>query len=95
MEAQLGHLIEASRLGHVTVRVLPFSAGAHAGTNGSFSVISTRDLSVVLVENLTAGWYLEADKDVRRYEWSFAQLMKSSLSAEDSLELIEKLRSKI
>ncbi|MEO3829645.1 helix-turn-helix transcriptional regulator [Actinomadura sp. B10D3] len=94
MEAQLGHLIEVSRLGHVTVRVLPFSAGAHAGINGSFSVISTRDLSVVLVENLTAGWYLEADKDVRRYDWSFAQLLKSSLSAEDSLILIEKLRSK-
>jgi hypothetical protein len=34
MRAQIQHLIEVSRLGHVTVQVMPFSAGGHAAAGG-------------------------------------------------------------
>ncbi|QKW35506.1 helix-turn-helix domain-containing protein [Actinomadura sp. NAK00032] len=95
MDGQLRHLAEVSEMDHLTVRILPFSAGVHAGLNGSFSILDTRDLSVVLVENLTAGWYLEAEEDVRRHDWAFQQVLENSLSASDSLTLIEKLRSEI
>jgi transcriptional regulator with XRE-family HTH domain len=34
MRAQLGHLIDITRLGHVNIQVLPFRAGAHAARGG-------------------------------------------------------------
>lgn len=34
MRAQLGHLIDATRLGHVNIQVLPFRTGGHAAFGG-------------------------------------------------------------
>jgi transcriptional regulator with XRE-family HTH domain len=39
MREQLHHLVELSRLPHVTVQVLPFEAGAHPGLSGQFAVL--------------------------------------------------------
>lgn len=55
MNAQLSRLIELSALPNVTLQILPFSAGAHPGHNGSFTALATNEFSVVLVENLTSG----------------------------------------
>ncbi|MFC4055005.1 helix-turn-helix domain-containing protein [Actinomadura syzygii] len=93
MDAQLRRLSDAAQLSNVEIRVLPYSAGAQPGHNGSYHILTTRDLSVVLIENLTTGWYLEEDEDVRRHALAFDHLVTASLSPSDSLDLIERLRS--
>jgi transcriptional regulator with XRE-family HTH domain len=39
MRAQLGHLIDISRLGHVNIQVLPFRAGGHAASGGPVELL--------------------------------------------------------
>jgi transcriptional regulator with XRE-family HTH domain len=39
MRAQLGHLIDITRLGHVNIQVLPFRAGGHAACGGPVELL--------------------------------------------------------
>jgi transcriptional regulator with XRE-family HTH domain len=39
MRAQLGHLIDITRLGHVNIQLLPFRAGGHAACGGPVSLL--------------------------------------------------------
>ncbi|WP_242887480.1 helix-turn-helix domain-containing protein [Actinomadura litoris] len=93
LKGQLKHLIELSRLPNVVFQALPFAVGAHAGVNGSFTTLTTNELSVVLVENLTSGWYLENPDDIRRHEIVFDQLRGAALSPDDSRSFLERLIS--
>jgi hypothetical protein len=93
MKAQLTQLIERSQMPNVALQILLFSVGGHGGINGSFSTLTTRDLSVVLVENLTTGWYLEEVEDVRRHDLVFDHLRAAALSPSDSRALIERILS--
>jgi transcriptional regulator with XRE-family HTH domain len=93
MRAQLRRLAEAAEQDNVTLQVLPYAAGAHAGLNGSFTALATSDLSVVLVENLTTGWYLEHDEDIRRYDRVFDHLRAAALSPSDSQSMINRIMS--
>jgi transcriptional regulator with XRE-family HTH domain len=93
MHAQLRRLIEASEQDNVTLQILPYAAGAHAGVNGSFTALTTSDLSVVLVENLTTGWYLEHEEDIGRYDRVFDHLRATALSPSDSRDMINRIIS--
>jgi transcriptional regulator with XRE-family HTH domain len=93
MRGQLQRLAEASQLSNVTLQVLPYMAGAHAGVNGSFTTLTTNDLSVVLVENLTTGWYLEEAGDIWRHDLVFDHLRATALSPSGSLSVIERIMS--
>jgi hypothetical protein len=93
MKGQFRRLMELVKLPHVTVQVLPFAVGGHAGLNGSFTALSTNDLSVVLVENLTTGWYLEGDDEIRRHDVTFEHLGNAALTPSDSCSLIQRLLS--
>ncbi|WP_171064511.1 helix-turn-helix domain-containing protein [Actinomadura soli] len=95
MQGQLRRLIELSTLPNVTFQVLPFTAGSHPGHNGSFTTLITDDLSVVLVENLIAGWYLEDLEEIRHYGLVFDHLRDAALSPSDSRALIERLVSNL
>ncbi|OSC48517.1 transcriptional regulator, partial [Streptomyces sp. 4F] len=56
MREQLEHLIELSERPNVTLQVMPFSFGGHAGESGAFALLSfpESDLSdVVYLEQLT------------------------------------------
>ncbi|GAA0216791.1 helix-turn-helix transcriptional regulator [Actinomadura nitritigenes] len=93
MKEQLRRLAELSRLPNVTLQILPFAVGAHPGLNGSFITLTTNELSVVLVENLTTAWYLESSDDIRRHNVVFDHLRALALSPSDSRALIERLVS--
>jgi hypothetical protein len=57
MRAQLRRLAEASWMPDVTLQVVPFARGGHAGASGSFSILrfGERDLpDVVYIEQLTS-----------------------------------------
>jgi hypothetical protein len=62
MRDQLRRLIEAARLPNVTLQILPFAVGAHAGMDGTFAILEfeeERDADVVFTENATGGLFLE------------------------------------
>ncbi|QCB21415.1 helix-turn-helix transcriptional regulator [Streptomyces sp. SS52] len=91
MARQLERLVEAARLPHVALRVLPFAAGAHIGVTGPFVIFSfssTSDLDVVVLDHLTSSLHLERKEDVEAYTEAFNALLVHALSPEDSLDFI-------
>jgi transcriptional regulator with XRE-family HTH domain len=93
MRHQLAHLLVAAGLPGVTLQVLPFDTGAHAGHDGPFSIVEFHDRSdseVVYVESTAGPIYLEKDREVRASAEVFDRLRAASLPPEASLDLISK-----
>ncbi|MGW7575797.1 helix-turn-helix domain-containing protein [Streptomyces sp. NPDC054765] len=91
MREQLDHLAEMSQLPHVTVQILPYDTGAHAGMSGTFSILEfddAADSSVVYIEGVTSDLYLEKTNDVHKYTIMYEHLRAQALSAEQSREFI-------
>ena len=92
MRAQLLRLLEVSDLPHVTLQVVPFGAGAHAGMENPFLILGfpePADPDVVYVENTTTGSYLEEPSDVYRYTLMFDHLRASALNPTDTLSMVK------
>lgn len=92
MREQLQHLIESAEQGRTTLQVVPFGAGAHAGTTGPFIILDfpePTDPAVVYVETLAGDIYLEARPDVERYTLAFDRLLAAALHPDDSMRLIQ------
>jgi transcriptional regulator with XRE-family HTH domain len=94
MRAQLRHLIEVAALPHVTLQVVPFASGAHAGESGSFTVLrfEGRDLpDVVYIEQLTSALYLDQRPDVEHYLEVVDQLSGEALTPAATVRFIEQV----
>ena len=66
----------------VTLQVLPFSAGAHAGMDGEFTIFGYRapeDPDVVYIENTGGDAYIEDADVTRRYNRIFDHLRAAAL----------------
>ena len=93
MRHQLAHLLVLAGLPGVTLQVLPFDSGAHAGHDGPFSIIEFPDRSdseVVYVESAAGPLYLEKDRDVRTSAEVFDRLRAAASPPDASLDLISK-----
>ena len=93
MRHQLAHLLVAAGLPGVTLQVLPFDTGAHAGHDGPFSIVGFHDRSdseVVYVESAAGPIYLEKDREIRASAEVFDRLRAAALRPEASLDLISK-----
>jgi hypothetical protein len=91
MRAQLRRLAEAAQLPHVTLQVVPFARGGHAGA-GAFSILrfAERDLpDVVYIEQLTSALYLDQRPDVEHYLEVADQLSGQALTPADTAAFIE------
>jgi transcriptional regulator with XRE-family HTH domain len=96
MREQLRHLADAAQQGKTTVQVVPYRAGAHAGTTGPFVILEfheTTDPAMVYVETLAGDIYLEERSDVNRYTLAFDRLVAAALHPDDSVQLIEQAAS--
>jgi hypothetical protein len=93
MATQLDRLVEAASIYQVTIQVIPYSAGAHAAMDSTFTIMEFVDPvpTVVYVEGLVGWIYIERPHDVARYEQVFDRLRDSALSSQDSIELIAKV----
>nr|WP_202554281.1 helix-turn-helix transcriptional regulator [Streptomyces sp. SID4936] len=94
MRAQLRHLIEMSEQPNVTLQVMPFSFGGHAGEGGSFTMLRfpESDLSdIVYLEQLTSALYLDKAEDVAQYEKAMTRLHEDSPGPEESRDLLRGL----
>jgi transcriptional regulator with XRE-family HTH domain len=92
MRGQLRHLVDCAEQGKTTIQVVPFRAGAHAGTTGPFVILEfleSTDPAVVYVETLAGDIYLEERADVNRYTLAFDRLLAAALHPDDSVRLIE------
>jgi transcriptional regulator with XRE-family HTH domain len=70
MRAQIAHLIEASRLPHVNIQVLPLSAGGHAVSGGCVTMlrfIESELPDVVYLEQVLTAVYLSKPGDSAGY----------------------------
>jgi len=91
MREQLERLVEASRADNVSIRVVPFAAGAHAGMFGSFVMLQFPDEDVpgfVYVENRQGAVYQDTPADIEAYTVCLSQLDKVALDEEDSRAMI-------
>jgi transcriptional regulator with XRE-family HTH domain len=92
MCGQLHHLVDSAQQGKTTIQVVPYRAGAHAGTIGSFVILDFEeptDPAMVYVETLAGDIYLEERSDVNRYTLAFDRLRAASLHPDESVRLIE------
>jgi hypothetical protein len=91
MRAQLGRLIEATKLPTVTLQVLPFGAGAHPAMVGAFSVLRFADQElpdVVYVEHLTSALYLSKQEDVDQYLHVMESICIRSAAPDETVEIV-------
>ena len=96
MAEQLGHLIEAAKLPNVTLQLLPFASGEHAGMDGEFTVFHYRDaadLDVVYIENTGADMYLDQVDVTRRYNSMFDHLRAAALNPSESIRSLGEIQS--
>ena len=94
MRRQLERLYEATELPSVTLQILPFEAGAHAGMDGTFAILEfpePADSDVVFAENATGGLFLEKSEELRKYHFIFDHIRAAALRPEESASLIGRL----
>jgi len=94
MRDQLRRLIEAARLPNVTLQILPFAVGAHAGMDGTFAILEfeeERDADVVFTENATGGLFLEKIEELQKYHAIFEAIQATALDPDQSAEMMEML----
>ncbi|WP_150244200.1 helix-turn-helix domain-containing protein [Nocardiopsis quinghaiensis] len=94
MRAQLRHLVELTERAHVTIRVLPFSHGAHAGMDGPFYLLEfpeQADPDVVYLEQAGSGLVPENPEEVRRYTLMFGSLLGKALKPDESVLFVRGL----
>jgi transcriptional regulator with XRE-family HTH domain len=85
-QAQLQHLRQLATRNHVDIRVLPWSAGAHAAMTGGFTIFDFADPddpAAVYVESLVSGSYHEQEQQIRRFRAAFAAIHEQSIPIEE------------
>ncbi|MEV8506784.1 helix-turn-helix transcriptional regulator [Actinoplanes sp. NPDC051475] len=91
MRDQLLRLGEMTELPNVTLQILPFAVGAHAGMDGTFAILDfpdAEDPNVVFAENATGGLFLEKTDELRKYNSIFDTIRATALSPEESRNMI-------
>ena len=91
---QLEHLSEMSKRRNVSVRILPLTAGLHAGMDGRFAVFQFSDdidRDVVHIETLGGDRYLEEPSSVLEYIRLFDAVTQRSLDNPESRDLLTRL----
>jgi uncharacterized protein DUF5753 len=94
MRAQLRHLVEAVTAPHVTLQVIPFSKGAHAGMPGAFVLMDFKDpldTDLIYIDNMAGDLFLESPADVSRYTMIFDNLRAIAFSPDDSTAMVAEL----
>ncbi|QUH03171.1 helix-turn-helix domain-containing protein [Saccharopolyspora erythraea] len=90
MKRQLRHLLTATDAPHITLRIVPISAGAHAGLHGPFLLMDFEDEpDIVYVGNHYTELFLEEDQDLASYRLALRNILNAALAPGASAELIE------
>lgn len=91
MRDQLEYIAKRSELPNVTIQVIPFSVGAHAGLGTTFSILGfpdSEDHEVVYIEEAAGSLYIERAAEVRRYKLKLDHLLAAALRPEESVQMV-------
>lgn len=92
MREQLHHLLQVSVWRFLTIRVVPRSAGLHAGILGAFDLLKFEKFPpIVYLECDGANVYLENQQSIARYEAVLKSLDESALDEKASRRLISEI----
>ncbi|MET9929797.1 MULTISPECIES: helix-turn-helix transcriptional regulator [unclassified Streptomyces] len=92
MRAQLAHLLRMQEREWVKIQILPFGAGAHAGTHGSFNLLRfDDDPDIVYTEDFVQGHMTANPSAVREGFLRYDHLRAAALSVEESAQLIARI----
>ena len=94
MRRQLEQLVQASRWSNVTLQILSFASGAHAGLTGPFAILEfpeRTDSDVAYTESVGGMIYLEKDREVRACVEAFDRMRAAALSPMASVDLIQQV----
>ncbi|MFC8726736.1 helix-turn-helix domain-containing protein [Streptomyces bacillaris] len=95
MAAQLARILEVNNPPKLTIQVVPFGQGWHAGMHGPFNIYNypdPMDLDVVNLDYLDGALYLEEDDSVKRYQLAFDELRGTALNTPQSIELVSSVQ---
>ncbi|MFI6152436.1 helix-turn-helix domain-containing protein [Kitasatospora sp. NPDC051170] len=95
MRDQLAHLARAASMPNVSVRVVPFSVGAHASMAGPYVILgfpSEAAMDVVLLDNPSGSMWLEGSTEVETYLELWNDVCTKALPTAESLELINSIK---
>jgi transcriptional regulator with XRE-family HTH domain len=91
MAEQLSRLLEVSGYPNVSLRVIPYEAGALPAVNNKFILLrfdTPAIPDVVFVEGLTGDLYLDDPEDVEEYSMTFSSLLELAASDSETREII-------
>ncbi|MDH6221063.1 helix-turn-helix domain-containing protein [Streptomyces pseudovenezuelae] len=90
MREQLEHLNALGAEPHITVQIVPYTAGAHPGLTGQFSILKFADTpgAVVYLERFTSDLYLEKHSDVGHYSVLHDHLQAQALDTAGTRDFI-------
>jgi hypothetical protein len=92
MREQAQHLARLADEPQVTLQLIPFGKGAHAGMTGSFVHMDfpdAQDPELVYVDTPAGDLFLESEAEIRRYKSMFEHLQAVALGPDDSAELLD------
>jgi transcriptional regulator with XRE-family HTH domain len=96
MRSQLARLAElGERDGPLTIQVLPFSSGAHAGAGTGpltiFRFAQAPGLGVVHLDGVSGGTFLDSPDDLDAHSMAFTRLRASALGPDESASLLRRM----
>ena len=98
MRGQLSRLLEVGARPGMTLQVLPFESGAHAGLRGPFSILEFPDRTdsrIAHVESVGGFIYMEKEREVRACSDAFDRLRAAALAPGASADLVATVRASI
>jgi hypothetical protein len=90
MRAQLRHMLELMERPHVSIRIIPRSAGAHPGIDGVFRIISIDSRDIAYAGARRGGRLIEMPGEVREFRIDFDLIGQKAASDDASRVLIER-----
>lgn len=94
MGEQLLHLTQMASRHNISIYVLPFAAGAHPSTEGSYVIMDfpdPRDVSIAYLETPVTSMYLEEEHEVRLFTDMFGSTQSCAMTPAQSLNFINRL----
>lgn len=89
MAAQLRHIVTSSKRPNVTVQVIPFDHGEHAGLNGSYVLLEfAKAQSLVHLEHKRSGIFVDEPEDVDVFMETTKTLQQTALDSTRSITFI-------
>ncbi|WP_052849737.1 DUF5753 domain-containing protein [Streptomyces avicenniae] len=95
MRGQLGHLLDVSRQENISLRVVPFRAGAAGCPVGPFTILSfapAESIDVVYADGVESSFVAENRHDSAAYRNYFGAMSGAALDAGESRSLLDDIR---